>query len=77
MVRQKLKEVQITSREQVVRLKEKEAQLVRLRELNRELRRGLKVSGQAQGRSEDIEELRRTLADRENKLQVRLRRLRY
>ena len=74
VLRQKLKEVQITNREQGLRLKEKEAQLARLRELNRELRRGIKVSGQ--GKSEDIEEVRRTLADRENKLQVRRRWLR-
>ena len=64
VVRQKLKE-------QGVRLKEKEAQLARLRELNRELRRANKASGQGQGRPEDMEEVRRTLADRENKLQVR------
>ena len=71
VVRQKLKEVQLTSREQGLRLKEKEAQLARLRELNRELRRANKASGQGQGRAEDIEEVRRTLAERENKLQVR------
>ena len=68
LLRQRLKEVQTTNREQGVRLKEKEAQLARLRELNRELRRGNKGSGQV--RSEDIEEVRRTLADKENKLQV-------
>ena len=72
LVRQKLKEVQMTSREQGLRLKEKETQLARLRELNRELRRGIKASGQGPARSEDIEEIRRTLADRENKLQVSL-----
>ena len=70
MVRQRLKEVQITSREQGLRLKEKETQLARLRELNRELRRGLKGAGQGGARPEDIEEIRRTLADRETKLQV-------
>ena len=69
-MRQRLKEVQITSREQGLRLKEKETQLARLRELNRELRRGLKGSSQGGARPEDIEEIRRTLADRETKLQV-------
>ena len=70
VLRQRLKEVQTTNREQGARLKEKDAQLARLRELNRELRRGQKGSGPGQGKAEDIEEVRRTLADRENKLQV-------
>ena len=66
--RLKMKEVQTTNRELAVRLKEKESQLAKVRELNRELRRANKLSGM--GSRDRMEEVKSQLEEKDRKLQV-------
>ena len=66
--RLKMKEVQTTNRELAVRLKEKESQLAKVRELNRELRRANKLSGL--GSKDRMEEVKSQLEEKDRKLQV-------
>ena len=67
---QYLLQVQETNRELGKKLKEKDAQLSRLRDVNRELRKVNKISKMPTEANDDVDELKTQLVERERQLDV-------